>query len=130
MAWESAFGADVANWRALAEAGDDFGVEKLLSRPFPSADLAPYWSAFNYLGRDRPRDNISLGLGGSVSLNRPIPVERIRTEGVRLGYGDEGLEDFEAIIVRIDDKFVEVTVKKEAADAKAAATKSQRERRR
>ncbi|HTE82000.1 MAG TPA: hypothetical protein VK634_15040 [Reyranella sp.] len=130
IGWESAHAHEVAAWRALAQRDDGFAIDRLLSRPFPSAPLAPYWNAFQYLGRDRPRDNISLGLGGSVSLNRPIPVERIRAEGERLGYGGDGLDDFEAIIVRIDDTFVEVTVKKEAADAKAAAQKAAKERRR
>ncbi len=59
-----------------------------------------------------------------MSLNLPIPVERIRAEGARLGYSDDVLEDFEAILVGIDDRFVEITVKKEAANAKAAALKA------
>lgn len=83
----------------------------------------------NYLGRDRPRDNISLGLGGGVLLNRPIPVERIRAEGERLGYTGDGLEDFEAIVVGLDDKFVEITVKKEAVNVKAAAQKNRQKQR-
>ncbi len=67
-------------------------------------------------------------MAGSISLNCPIPADRIRAEGARLGYTDDGLEDFEAIVVGIDDKFVEVTVKKEAARAQAAASKSRQKR--
>ena len=121
----------IAVWREFAEKRDDAdAVNNLLSRPFPSDDLAPYWSAFLYLSRDRPRESISLGLGGGLSLERPIPVDRIRAEGARLGYSDDALEDFEAILVRIDDAFVETTVKKQAADAKAAAQKAQQKNRR
>lgn len=69
-----------------------------------------------------------MGLGGGISRDLPIPADRIRAEGGRLGYRDDGLEDFEAIVVRVDDIFVEVTVRKQAADAKAAALKAQQQR--
>lgn len=57
-------------------------------------------------------------------------MERIRAEGVRLGYADDALEDFEAIVVGIDDRYVEIGVRKEAAAAKAAADKARNQRRR
>jgi hypothetical protein len=103
-------------------------MERLLSRPVPSPELEPYWQAFAYLSRDRPREQVSLGLAGGLSLTRPIPVDRIRTEGERLGYTGDALEDYEAIVVGIDDVYVEHSVKREAAEAKAAAAKTRTHR--
>lgn len=65
-----------------------------------------------------------MGLAGGLSLPRPIPVDRIRAEGQRLGYAGDAHQDFELIVVGIDDVFVEVTTKREAERAKAAAQKS------
>lgn len=62
-----------------------------------------------------------MGMACGMSITRPVPVERIRSEGERLGYEHAALEDFETIVVGIDDRYVEVAVKREAADAKAAA---------
>jgi hypothetical protein len=103
-------------------------MERLLSRPLPSIELEPYWQAFAYLSRDRPREQVSLGLAGGLSLTRPIPATWIRAEGERLGFTGDALEDFEAIVVGIDDAFVEHSIKREAVEAKAAAAKARSQR--
>jgi hypothetical protein len=61
-------------------------------------------------------------------LTRPIPVDRIRIEGERLGYTGDALEDYEAIVVGIDDAYVEHSIKREAAEAKAVASKARSQR--
>lgn len=113
----------------MAEAGDEFAVERLLSRPTLPPEAAPYWSAFVYLSRDRPTESLNLGMAGGLSLPRPVPREAIRREGVRLGHTGEGLDDFTEIVASIDDIYVEVTVKAEAARARAAAEQSRAKKR-
>ena len=65
-----------------------------------------------------------MGMAGGLSLPRPIPREAIRREGERLGYAGDGLNDFVEIVMRIDDFHVEVTVKRAADNAKAAAART------
>lgn len=81
------------------------------------------------MSRDRARDSISLGMGGGISLPRPIPQEVIRREGRRLGFGLTALEDFVEIVVGIDDCFVETTVRREAENASAAAKRTSKPKR-
>ena len=76
------------------------------------------------MSRDRPLESIIMGMAGGLSLPRPIPREAIRREGERLGYAGDGLKDFVEIVMRIDDHYVEVAVKRAADDAKAAATRA------
>jgi len=71
-----------------------------------------------------------MGLAGGLSLPRPIPRDTIRREGEHLGYEGDALEDFVEIVVLIDDFFIELEVKRIAADAKAAADKAGRQRNR
>lgn len=65
-----------------------------------------------------------MGMAGGLSLPRPIPRDAIRREGARLGYVGEGLEDFTEIITRIDDDFIEVTVRRTADEARRAADRA------
>lgn len=69
-----------------------------------------------------------MGMGGGLSLPRPVPMERIRREGARLGYQSEALEDFVSIVSRIDDFHVEVEVRRAADEAKAASQRSRSKR--
>ena len=91
--------------------------------------MREYWLAFLDLARDRPRESLSLGMAGGMSLPRPVPQEAIRREGRRLGYRGEALADFTTIVALIDDFWVEVAVKQAAADAKAAADKARTKKR-
>lgn len=91
-------------------------------------EAAPFWSAFLTLARDRPHESISMGMGGGLSLPRPVPMEAIRREGSRLGYTGEGLEDFVSIVARIDDSYVESEVRRIADEAKAASQRSRSKR--
>lgn len=63
-------------------------------------------------------------MAGGISLPRPVPREAIRREGARLGYTGEGLADFTEIVARIDDSYVEATVKREAKSAEQRAKAS------
>lgn len=92
-----------------------------MRRPVLSSDATPYWLAFIDLSRDRPTENLSLGMAGGVSLPRPVPRETIRRDGERRGFTGDALDDFVEIVVGIDDAFVEVTVKAEAKRLAAAA---------
>jgi hypothetical protein len=65
-----------------------------------------------------------MGMAGGLSLPRPVPLEAIRREGLRLGYQGEGLEDFVTMVARIDDFHVEVEVRRAADEAKASAARS------
>lgn len=65
-----------------------------------------------------------MGMGGGLSLPRPVPMEAIRREGMRLGYSGDGLEDFVAIVSRIEDFYVEVEVRRPADEAKTAAARA------
>jgi len=108
-----------------AERGDVWATDRLLTRPAISTDATPYWSAFVYLSRDRPREIIPMGMGGGISLPRNIPSESIRREGRRRFYNGDDLEDFLAIIMATDDEFVRIDSMRQAADAKAAANRAQ-----
>lgn len=113
----------------MADAGDQWAVDKLLSRPTLIIEAEPYWQAFVYLARDRPTESISLGMAGGLSLPRPIPRDAIRQEGKRNGFTGEGLDDFTEIVTAIDDIFVEVTVKAEHDRARIAAEQARNKRR-
>ena len=65
-----------------------------------------------------------MGMAGGLSLPRPVPLEAIRREGLRLGHQGEGLEDFCTILARTDDFCVEVEVRRAATEAKASAARS------
>ena len=65
-----------------------------------------------------------MGMAGGLSLPRPVPLEAIRREGLRLGHQGESLEDFCTILARTDDFFVEVEVRRAADEAKASAARS------
>lgn len=65
-----------------------------------------------------------MGMAGGLSLPRPVPLEAIRREGLRLGYQGESLADFTEIVARIDDHHVEVEVRRAADEAKASAARS------
>jgi hypothetical protein len=108
-------------WLDGARKGDEAAVDALLSRPVLLGDAARYWATLQELGRDRPRESVSMGMAGGIILPRPVPLETIRREGRRLGYEGEALEDFVTIIARADDFSVEVDTKRAAEDAKAAA---------
>ena len=109
-----------------ANKGDDWAIDRLLSRPTLSSDAAPFWSAFLGLSRDRPHESISLGMGGSLTIPRPVPREAIRREGHRLYYRGGDLEDFTEIVARIDDIYVELAVKRSAEEAKMAAARAKK----
>ncbi len=121
MRWDSENAAGLAGLTHAAERGDDWSVEKLLSRPLLSSDAEQHFAVFLTLSRDRPNESISMGMAGGVLLPRPISRETIRKEGRRLGYDGDALDDFVEIITLIDDFHVETAVRKAAADAKAAA---------
>ena len=70
-----------------------------------------------------------MGMAGGLSLPRPIGRDVIRAEGERLGFDGEALEDFVLIVLGIDDAYVEVTVKREAEQASAAAKRANRPKR-
>lgn len=63
-------------------------------------------------------------MGPSIMLPLPIPRPDIRAEGERLGYRWDGLSDFCEIVERIDHDFIEVTARKEADRARAAAAQA------
>ena len=65
-----------------------------------------------------------MGMAGGLSLPRPVPREAIRREGERLGYTGESLADFTEIVTCVDDIYVEVTVKREAEQARLAAQRA------
>ena len=98
----------------------------MLSRPDPCREAEPYWLAFVMLSRDRLHESISLGMAGGLTLPRPVPREAIRREGRRLAHRGTDLEDFVEIVMRVDDFYVEVAVKRAADDAKAAARSNKR----
>lgn len=118
----------MASLQDRASKGDQWAVERLLSRPLLLSEAAPYWAAFLDLSRDRPHESISLGMNGGLSIPRTVPREAIRREGRRLHYLGDGLTDFVEIVTRIDDFYVETEVKRAAADAKAAAAKARNKR--
>ena len=65
-----------------------------------------------------------MGMAGGLSLPRPVPRETIRREGERLGYVGDGLDDFTEIVTRIDDFYVETTVKRQAEEARLSAQRA------
>ena len=67
----------------MAEKGDEWALQKLLSRPTLLPDAEPYYAAFVLLSRDRAI--ISIGMG--AALPRPVPRDVIRREGERLDIG-------------------------------------------
>ena len=67
-----------------------------------------------------------MGMAGGLSIPRAVPRETMRQEGIRLGYEGDGLEDFVEIVMRVDDFFVEVTVKRAADEARANATRAKK----
>lgn len=69
-----------------------------------------------------------MGMAGGLSLPRPVPRDAIRREGNRRGFDGEALEDFVEMVVAIDDGYVEITVKREAENAKLAAERSRKKR--
>lgn len=73
------------------------------------------------LGRDRARDNISLGMAGGVSLPMPVPIEKIRNEGQRLGYRGDELETFVEAVAQIDDFHIETQTRRTASEIQANA---------
>jgi hypothetical protein len=107
----------------VAEKGDEWALQKLLSRPTLLPDAEPYYAAFVLLSRDRAI--ISIGMG--AALPRPVPRDVIRREGERLGYDGDALDDFVEALTMIDDFHVETEVRRAAAEAKAS---SERERNR
>ena len=80
------------------------------------------------LSRDRPTESISLGMAGGLSLPRPVPRDAMRREAERMGLDGDAFDDFVEIITLIDDRHVEIEVKRAAADAKAAAESARRKR--
>lgn len=68
-------------------------------------------------------------MAGGLSVPRPVGRDVIRQEGLRLGFEGEALEDFVLIVVGIDDCYVEVTMKREAEQASAAAKRAKQPRR-
>lgn len=80
------------------------------------------------LSRDRPTESISLGMAGGLSLPKPVPRATIRVEGERLGYDADALDDFVEAVTAIDDRYVELEVKRSAAEAKASAERARRKR--
>ena len=65
-------------------------------------------------------------MGGGLRLPEPIPRADIRREGERRGHDGEALEDFIESLTLIDDAFVEITTKAEAARIAAMAKKNAR----
>ena len=65
------------------------------------------------------------GMGPAVLLPLPIPRPDIRTEGERLGYQGEALEDFCEIVEQFDHAFIEATSRREAERSKAAAKQAE-----
>lgn len=118
----------MAGWRNAADKGQEWATDRLLSRPALSSDAEPYWAAFLGLARDRPRESISMGMGGSLMLPRPIPRETIRREAHRLGWRGDELEDFTEVIALTDDFYVEVEVKRIADEARMSAERARKKR--
>lgn len=116
-------------WQDRAAKGDPEAVDRLLSRPTLTPEAVPYWLAFIILSRDRPHESVNMGMAGGLTLPRPVPRETVRTEGRRLSYEGDGLEDFVEIVARIDDTYVEVETKRAAADARLAAERSRQNKR-
>lgn len=112
----------------MAKGGHAWAVAELLKRPLLLPEAEQYLSAWRLLSRDRPTEAISLGLAGGLTLPRPIPRETIRREGERLGYDGEELDDFTDALTLLDDHWVERTVRREAAAAKAAANRARTKR--
>lgn len=102
----------------LASEGDPSAIEKVLRRPILTEEAEPYYEAFDRLHRDRTKNNMSLGMAGSIQLPNPISRALITSEGERLGYEGEDLEDFVDIVMGIDDYFVEVEAKRVLAETK------------
>lgn len=112
----------------MAEKGDEWALQKLLSRPTLLPDAEPYYAAFVLLSRDRQTESISMGLAGGLSLPRPVPRDVIRREGERLGYDGDALDDFVEALTMIDDCHVETEVRRAAAEAKASAERARNRR--
>lgn len=85
----------------------------------------PVWAAFQHLDPYRPRLPIGGGMGPGILLPLPIPRPDIRSEGERLGYRGEGLEDFCEIVEQLDHALIEATARREADRAKASAKQAQ-----
>lgn len=109
----------------MAEKGDESAVNRLLSQPALDQDAATLYAAFLRLSRDRPTESISMGMAGGLSLPRPIPIDAMRREGERIGLDGDAFDDFVEAVMRIDDLFVEIEVKREA---KAAADRAKSRR--
>lgn len=77
----------------------------------------------------RPRLPIGGGMGPGLLLPLPIARADIRSEGERLGYRGEGLEDFCEIVEQLDHAFIEATARREAERARAAAKQAEKRRR-
>lgn len=93
----------------------------LLSRPEIPPEAQPYWQALKTLSRDRP---ILAGFG--VAFPRPVPRETIRVEGERLGFSGESLDEFVEIVSAIDDRAVEIEMKRLRDEAKKKPPPNQR----
>lgn len=120
----------MANWLALAAkpGGDDWATDQLLTQPDLTDEALPYWEAFNELSEERALRSISLGMNGSIEAPRTIRRSEIRRDGKALGYRGEDLEDFFAIIRRVDRLYVEEEGKRIAADLKRMQAKAKKKR--
>lgn len=98
-----------------------------MERPTLSDDAAKFFQAWLFLARERPWQSLSAGMGG-VRLPLVIPREAIRREGERRYYAGDDLDDFCAIVEMIDDFFVEVSTKAEAARVSTLANKNRKGR--
>jgi len=67
-----------------------------------------------------------MGMAGSLSLPRPIPLEVLEAEGQRQGFDGEGLEDFVEIVRQIDHEFIEITVKDALQSAKSSLARAKK----
>lgn len=118
----------ISGLTSSAENGDAWSVNQLLSRPLLDAETESYYSAWRTLNRDRPKDHIPLGMSGSVTFPVAISIDLIRREGERLDYEGDDLEDFTAIVVLMDDYYVEIETKKRGAETQAMLNRSRTKR--
>ncbi|WP_319798328.1 hypothetical protein [Nitrobacter sp.] len=61
-----------------------------------------------------------MGLAGSLRLPRRIKRAVLRAEGKALGYEADGLDDFVAILSRIDNDYCVKTAQRESETARRA----------
>lgn len=99
-----------------------------MGQPLLDADVEPYMVAWSAISRRRGKFVQSLGMMGSVTLPDPLEHDLIRADGERRGYTWDDLDQFVAILVALDEHYVDLVHAKKNAEIERAlaAAKSKR----